>query len=432
MPSQPSLNKRRSSKNSASQDLEARGGPVVHAVSTVLDHSSITNKDSALDKCIVSNKCPAVVVKAGEGVSFNGRTGDDQNLSGKDNLVVIQKIKWGDLDDEVLILDSGNISGAQIKFGGFENDNLVCRKVEIGDVSGTCMTASSKPEKSTLITEGCEEDHMQEPLSSLQTKSVGENLKEGNDVASEKVDVHITNDQIPIIGSDVSGSEKANHVYTNSEPLNSSCPDSESSIAEVEAGLFIEPLASDVTYETSDAVIPEVAIMDEFVDSASVLPEKSGGGSPKRSTTPESNEDCANGETQSVLDGFPEVRTCTGEDEAVESKERFRQRLWCFLFENLNRSIDELYLLCELECDVEQMKEAVLVLEEAAFDFNELKSRVEEFETVKKASPQLSDRATMTLKSDQRRPHALSWEVSILLPSQLLYDLCVFNYETVP
>ncbi|KAL8091446.1 uncharacterized protein LOC141693225 [Apium graveolens] len=416
LPSQPSLNKRRSSNNSATQDLKARGGPVVHAVSSVLDHSSITNKDSALDKCIVSNNFPSGVVKTGEGLSFDGRAGDDQKLSGKDNLVVIQKIKWGDLDDEVLILNSGNISGGQIKFGGFENDNLVFRKAGIGDVSGTCMTASSRSVKSTLSTERCEEDHMQESLSSPQTKSVEENLKEG--VASEEVDVHITNDQIPSLGSDVPGCEKANHAHTNSEPLNSSCPDSESTIREVGAGLFTEPLASDITCETSDAVIPEVAIMDEslstvidIVDSGSVLPEKSGDGSPKQSTTPESNEDCANGEKQSLLDGFLEVHTCTDEDEAVESKERFRQRLWCFLFENLNRSIDELYLLCELECDVEQMKEAVLVLEEAAFDFKELKSRVEEFETVKKASPQLSDRAPMTLKSDQRRPHALSWEV---------------------
>ncbi|KAJ0973834.1 hypothetical protein J5N97_015799 [Dioscorea zingiberensis] len=72
-----------------------------------------------------------------------------------------------------------------------------------------------------------------------------------------------------------------------------------------------------------------------------------------------------------------------GEVESAESKERFRQRLWCFLFENLNRAVDELYLLCELECDVEQMDEAILVLEEATSDFRELKSRVENFETIK-------------------------------------------------
>ncbi|KAK1373413.1 S phase cyclin A-associated protein in the endoplasmic reticulum [Heracleum sosnowskyi] len=415
--SQPPTNKRRSSINSGSQDIKAKGGSVVHDASTVVDHSPVLNKDITLDKGIVSNKCPTSVVKTVEGLSYDGRTGDDQKFSGKDNIVVIQKIKWGDLDDEVLILDSGSISGAQIKFGGFENDNLVCRKAETGDVSGTCMNASSKPGKSTLGTVRCEEDHMPEPLLSPQTKSFTEELKEGNEVASGEVNTHVTNDQIPSPGSDVSGSGEENSLHANSEPLNSSCPNDESSTINVEAGLFTEAFASDVRCEIGDAVLPEVA-MDEslstvvdIVDSASGLPEKSGERSPRQSTTPESNEDCVIQETQSVLDGFSEVPTFTGEDEAVESKERFRQRLWCFLFENLNRSIDELYLLCELECDLEQMKEAVLVLEEAAFDFKELKSRVEEFETVKKASPQLIDGAPLTLKSDQRRPHALSWEV---------------------
>ncbi|XP_076900166.1 uncharacterized protein LOC143554243 isoform X2 [Bidens hawaiensis] len=93
--------------------------------------------------------------------------------------------------------------------------------------------------------------------------------------------------------------------------------------------------------------------------------------------------------------------------EGGESKERFRQRLWCFLFENLNRAVDELYLLCELECDIDQMKEAVLVLKEAASDFKELQRRVQEFEKVKKST----DNPPMTMKSEQCRPHALSWEV---------------------
>ncbi|KAL4184374.1 hypothetical protein AMTRI_Chr10g225330 [Amborella trichopoda] len=101
-----------------------------------------------------------------------------------------------------------------------------------------------------------------------------------------------------------------------------------------------------------------------------------------------------------------------GDGEAGESKERFRQRLWCFLFENLNRAVDELYLLCELECDKEQMAEAILVLEEASSDFRELKSRVEVFESSKKIPSQSSSRGPpANVKADHRRPHALSWEV---------------------
>ncbi|KAM0066913.1 putative S phase cyclin A-associated protein in the endoplasmic reticulum [Helianthus debilis subsp. tardiflorus] len=111
-------------------------------------------------------------------------------------------------------------------------------------------------------------------------------------------------------------------------------------------------------------------------------------------------------QTSSVLNELSGVEIMS-DIEGGESKERFRQRLWCFLFENLNRAVDELYLLCELECDIDQMKEAVLVLEEAASDFKELNCRVQEFEKVKKST----DNPPMTMKSEQRRPHALSWEV---------------------
>ncbi|CAI9266825.1 unnamed protein product [Lactuca saligna] len=129
---------------------------------------------------------------------------------------------------------------------------------------------------------------------------------------------------------------------------------------------------------------------------------------PKDSTPIENSN---NKETTSILNDLSEVHIMSaigpGEIEAGESKERFCQRLWCFLFENLNRAVDELYLLCELECDKDQMKEAVLVLEEAASDFKDLNSRVQEFEKVKKSS----DNPPITMKSEQRRPNALSWEV---------------------
>ncbi|CAN6470102.1 unnamed protein product [Victoria cruziana] len=99
-------------------------------------------------------------------------------------------------------------------------------------------------------------------------------------------------------------------------------------------------------------------------------------------------------------------------DDGGESKERFRERLWCFLFENLNRAVDELYLLCELECDMEQMNEAILVLEEAESDFRELRSRVEGFENTKKLPFHSStDGISGSTRVEHRRPHALSWEV---------------------
>ncbi|KAF6170763.1 hypothetical protein GIB67_015715 [Kingdonia uniflora] len=51
---------------------------------------------------------------------------------------------------------------------------------------------------------------------------------------------------------------------------------------------------------------------------------------------------------------------------------------WCFLFEHLNGAVDELYLLCELECDLDQMKEVVLVLEEARSYFRELRAELKD------------------------------------------------------
>ncbi|XP_028552604.1 uncharacterized protein LOC110098123 isoform X2 [Dendrobium catenatum] len=112
--------------------------------------------------------------------------------------------------------------------------------------------------------------------------------------------------------------------------------------------------------------------------------------------------------TEEVLSDGPDQ----GEDDHSEGKERFRERLWCFLFENLNRAVDELYLLCELECDMEQMNEAILVLEEAISDFRELTCRVDHFERNKSFAAQSSkDVAAANLKTDHRRPHALSWEV---------------------
>ena len=103
--------------------------------------------------------------------------------------------------------------------------------------------------------------------------------------------------------------------------------------------------------------------------------------------------------------------------ETAESKERFRQRLWCFLFENLNRAVDELYLLCELECDMEQINESILVLEEAISDFQELKSRAEHFDNTKKSAGVAKEGMPMTVKADHRRPHVLSWEVCFLTRS---------------
>ncbi|VFQ82133.1 unnamed protein product [Cuscuta campestris] len=137
------------------------------------------------------------------------------------------------------------------------------------------------------------------------------------------------------------------------------------------------------------------------------------------------------GEHNTIIDEFPRTHNIGAAEagESGESKERFRQRLWCFLFENLNRAVDELYLLCELECDLEQMKEAILVLEEAASDFKELNSRVNEFENIKRTSSHLIDGTPLVMKSDHRRPHALSWEVRRMTTSPHRAEILASSLE---
>ncbi|CAN0870875.1 S phase cyclin A-associated protein in the endoplasmic reticulum [Linum grandiflorum] len=167
--------------------------------------------------------------------------------------------------------------------------------------------------------------------------------------------------------------------------------------------------------ESSNSEVSGLNPFSTEQDSNSLTPQKCGHEIPVSSSqmTSVGNNEASFG--RPVFDGLHKVLKQSDpiEGDVGESKERFRERLWCFLFENLNKSVDELYLLCELECDLDQMKEAVLVLEEAASDFNELTTRVQEFDKVKRSS-QSVDGAMSTLKSDHRRPHALSWEAARL------------------
>lgn len=75
--------------------------------------------------------------------------------------------------------------------------------------------------------------------------------------------------------------------------------------------------------------------------------------------------------------------------------------------QNLGRSIDELYFLCELECDEAHMGEAMKVLSEAVDDFKELNERVEKQDRFERER-----KATRGLPIVHRRNRAIAWEVS--------------------
>lgn len=276
------------------------------------------------------------------------KTSYDHELPQVHKLDAFPKIRFGNLDDGVLAHTGGNPAIIDIKFG------------EIGNMLS--KDDSVEPKEKEIIP-AVEED----------TES--RELEEVKEVSSEDIKVEIVNEEVV---------SQSNHL-SQDVVKDSKTENLESSGSE-----------NLVTSKDSSCLQESESTSDEKVETE---------------ITQNSTEDFNDQHSASVLNEFSGVQMMSaigpGETEAGEGKERFRQRLWCFLFENLNRAVDELYLLCELECDVDQMKEAVLVLEEAASDFKELNVRVQEFEKVKKSS----DNPPMTMKSEQRRPHALSWEV---------------------
>lgn len=50
----------------------------------------------------------------------------------------------------------------------------------------------------------------------------------------------------------------------------------------------------------------------------------------------------------------------------------FRQKLWYYLFRNMNHAIDELYCMCELESSIEQGELADRVLKSCSLDFTKV------------------------------------------------------------
>ncbi|KAK2970333.1 hypothetical protein RJ640_003301 [Escallonia rubra] len=408
------------------QPLKAKRESVVHGLNNVSNDTSVPNQDPVgvlfLDKCVVSQECAdSPVLGSVNAAEYHCNIEDDQSLPQKNNSDVLPKIKWGDLDDGALILPCGNTAGAEIRFGGIAFANMVCRKVENTDDSVSCTSTCTAPKENKLVVTSIDvDDTVQEAASSSQNNVfLEENCKEVNALSPEDVKEEVTIEKMACPSGDVS-SLKVCIKDIKTEPLCSTIPGENVICSAIEDnGMMVELSAPAVIFEADDS-ISDIPRIDEGLSTVVVSQgldlvshEESGSGTLEESVAAASVEDLVRQKAESILDGLSkgQIISAISAGGAGESKERFRQRLWCFLFENLNRAVDELYLLCELECDLEQMKEAVLVLDEAASDFKELNNRVEAFEKVKRSSSQLSDEAPITLKSDHRRPHALSWEV---------------------
>ena len=334
----------------------------------------------------------------------------------KENVGIVPKIKLGDLEDVPFSLSEGCENSSRIvKIECVDGSDSI--KQEYVNVADSCVPSCSPLQVGEVTSEDVE--LLPGPLSSgVYEESPDETWKEVSEVPSEDLGLLNVNPQ------DAVGALKQTHDnrvtrMTKLEPDEDLCPNDAivegcpSSPCEAIEKMTIEPCdkSKDGALNVPEvSVINENAGMNDGLQDTNLLPHLN--------NSIEISVDDSFTETAEDPKGLQYDSTegaDLGEGEHEESKERFRERLWCFLFENLNRAIDELYLLCELECDMEQMNEAILVLEEAVSDFKELKCRVEHFENTRRITSQSSkDGGAINVKTDHRRPHALSWEVRVL------------------
>ncbi|GLU12453.1 hypothetical protein SLE2022_291330 [Rubroshorea leprosula] len=417
--SEPSLNE--SSGNLQAKPRSQLQKPerslAVNSQSAVVNYTQESNKnkeDEGHDKCVVkedgkSSKLPPLFV-----TDYNDSNGGNLKILSNDRPNMVQKIKWGDLEDDALVTIPGNNVGVEIKFGDIGNGSLlVPRKHE----NNSNLSSSSIDLQEKMLVAASSDVNIHSQMLTPNNEIVEETCTKANGMPSEVVEVPVVNENIIDEDADALICKEIDTEHIGpvmNDQLSSSYLSCKTT------GKVVELQVPDVTSEVFESKNSEVTVAHEgsntevaAQDAQSLQPKKNG---PKISSDT-IETDCVGGfgDLQDVRrqDDMSKAQTITvtGEGDEGESKERFRQRLWCFLFENLNRAVDELYLLCELECDVEQMKEATLVLEEAASDFKELTSRVEDFENVKSSCSQSVNGASIASKTSHRRPHALSWEV---------------------
>ncbi|KAF5196001.1 hypothetical protein FRX31_014412, partial [Thalictrum thalictroides] len=335
----------------------------------------------------------------------------------KEKSDIVPKIKWGNLEDDILVLCHENLDEAEIVIG--DDNSLTCRKS--GNADGLVSFDPSCNEvqrDKAMVTLVAADPSLAEMFPLVEGD---ESYKEIDLYSSDSI---LLKENAKILDPDNQSFNASVHVHAHPvddnarDGLNSSNPDSENSVSPIveDVGVIMESQEHDDIHEDGFLDVAEVPIKDQIpsiaVGDQDILPPVQRSVHESSGNTVSSFGD-GNGSQNAIGNAYNtkgQYINAIEEGESSESKERFRQRLWCFLFENLNRAVDELYLLCELECDLEQMREAILVLEEAGSDFKELKSRVEGFEIAKRTSFHSLDGLPLNAKTDHRRTHALSWE----------------------
>lgn len=397
-----------------SQPAMARGDSMVHGQSGIANPILTTSEDKKVvynaDKLVAEQDRECQQLRTSS-ISDN-QNEDTQKVLKEEKSDLVQKIKWGDLEDDTFTPYHEKNVGLEIRFGNIGDESiLACKELkEQSDIA----THAERSEENDLIGGHLVAD---DPSKIVQSESNNEeDCKEVDLVSSETVGVQSTEEKIV-------------------------CPYNDTSTCKEQCGRHVESVNNDNPGSVSpsggqDWMMVKLAALSAVDDEKfsnepnrqmpsdpETMPQDTSGEKdkhqiPSEPTTATSAKDT--GDELHIIDASAhdlaqrarKYVNAPGEDGSSESKERFRQRLWCFLFENLNRAVDELYLLCELECDLEQTKEAILVLEEAASDFRELTYRVEKFEIAKRSNSLPADGLPISLKTDHRRPHALSWEVN--------------------
>ncbi|KAL9243261.1 hypothetical protein vseg_017170 [Gypsophila vaccaria] len=465
----------RQQANGRSKDSDSKNRPHISKPGkdcvprSVAGHSS-TSKEDRKDECCLTNQAvdggnvsvetaphKIITTTTSESTSFCNGSLPEKKPD------IMHKIKWGDLDEDLLTPNDGIPAVSEIRFGKIGDDDLAtCDLSTCNSSKDICLVSKDIVEVINVASDTC--PNMLIPVED----SLVENYKEVSEVASNSVEI-LSNTGTPSdpcrTANNMDDNEMANddacstasneardscrtasneardscHTASN-EAIDSCCTANDLDVKEI-ASDNVEPVDNDLSVlelpcssdeRSTETVELTSPVLNANVDDTGSSSVKIGRGDveviivedPEVSQSEQCRLEAHMSSNSAVADdkSVPNVTSedsslttpfmnTVGEREEGESKERFRERLWSFLFENLNRAVDELYLLCELECDLEQVKEAILVLQEAESDFRELNTRVEEFDKMKKISFQSTGGAVLSMKGDHRRPHALSWEV---------------------
>ncbi|XP_010258153.1 PREDICTED: uncharacterized protein LOC104598005 [Nelumbo nucifera] len=432
--SQPSLNDRTGNSQARQKSESSKGGGDASLHVQVGGEYSFSASKEAEKTAHDLVKCTAnqdsELPKPSYFRSISTTNSNNQEVIQKEKLDMIPKIKWGDLEDDALVLHHDITDRTEIKFGDIGVDNLaVCRKsVNANDSMSSVPSCTAAPPVDVEVVTSIDAEHVPCQTSTMiQRDKPLEHYKELNETSSKNVGSPKADEKILGPNDGVENIEEINHKHVMPtrgaaiDGLDSNDLYSQNSLssANQEVGMVMTPKGAESKSNDDALNVSAVPVANGLPciivgtqDPVLLSEEKNVPETSDDALVREAVEGCSSKQDGAIdVDlSQAQIMTALGEGELGESRERFRQRLWCFLFENLNRAVDELYLLCELECDLEQMKEAILVLEEATSDFKELKSRVEGFE--KGSSPRLSiDGRPVNVKSEHRRPHALSWEV---------------------